>query len=91
MHGHRYDIRIEISGAVDPVTGWILDYADARKLIDPFIGKLDHATLNSIPKLENPTCEHITLWIRDWLWISNFAPSRIEVRETERAGCVWTN
>lgn len=89
MHGHRYDIRIEISGEPDPTSGWILDYAEARKSIDPFIQKLDHATLNDIPGLDNPTCENITLRIRDWLWVLGFAPSRIEVRETARAGCVW--
>lgn len=87
MHGHRYDVRIELGGEPDPTNGWILDYADARIRIDPFIDKLDHA----IPKVDNPTCENITLFIRDWLWSRNFAPSRIEVRETDRAGCVWTN
>lgn len=88
MHGHRYDIRIEISGTPNSV-GWIIEYAEVKEGVDPFIEKLDHAVLNNIPGLENPTCEHITLWLRDRLaWITGL--SRIEVRETHRAGCVWT-
>lgn len=88
MHGHRYDIRLEISGVPD-ASGWIIDYADARNGIDPFIAKMDHAVLNEIPGLENPTCENIVLWLKARLtgWLKGL--SRIEVRETARAGCVW--
>ena len=89
MHGHRYDIRIEIAGEPDQ-NGWIIDYAEARNSIDPFIDKMDHATLNLIPGLENPTCEKIVVWLRDRLqgWLKGL--SKIEVRETARAGVVWT-
>lgn len=89
MHGHRYEIRLEIAGAPGAETGWIVDYAEARTSIDRFIDKLDHAILNDIPGLENPTCENIVLWIKARLdgW---FNLSRIEVRETHRAGCVWS-
>lgn len=89
MHGHRYDIRIEISGKPNQKTGWIIDYADAKKRIDPFIDRLDHQTLNNIPGLENPTCENIAMWFKMQLaeWFPGL--SRIEVRETHRAGCVW--
>lgn len=95
MHGHRYDIRIEISGEPDEKTGWIVDYAEAKAIIDPFIEMLDHQTLNEIRGLENPTCENITLWIRDQITPltgkqARHAFSRIEVRETDRAGVVWT-
>lgn len=94
MHGHRYDIRIEISGEPDEKTGWIVDYAEAKSIIDPFIESLDHQTLNHVRGLENPTCENITLWIRDQLVpltgkAATHAFSRIEVRETGRAGVVW--
>lgn len=88
MHGHRYDIRIEISGEIGPI-GWIIDYADARAIIDPAIETLDHAELNKIPGLENPTCENIVVWLQGLL-LSLPAISKIEVRETARAGCVWT-
>jgi 6-pyruvoyltetrahydropterin/6-carboxytetrahydropterin synthase len=89
MHGHRYEIRIEVAGERNEL-GWIIDYAEARSGIDPFIEKLDHATLNLIPGLENPTCENIVLWLRDRLhgWLKGL--SKIEVRETARAGVVWT-
>jgi 6-pyruvoyltetrahydropterin/6-carboxytetrahydropterin synthase len=87
MHGHRYDIRFEVSGVPDS-TGWITDYAEVRNGIDPFIEKMDHAILNDIHGLENPTCENIVLWLKARLcWLTGL--SKIEVRETARAGCVW--
>lgn len=88
MHGHRYDIRIELSGAPDFI-GWIIDYADAKLFLDPIIGKLDHATLNHIEGLANPTCENIALWLRDAILPSHAGLSAIEVRETARTGVVW--
>jgi 6-pyruvoyltetrahydropterin/6-carboxytetrahydropterin synthase len=87
MHGHRYDIRIEVSGMPDAYTGWIVDYADIKALCDPFIiGQLDHQCLNEIPGLDNPTCENIVQWIRG---IGIPGLSSVEVRETSRAGSGW--
>ena len=86
MHGHRYDIRLEIAGDVDAVTGWIVDYADVKDLADPVIMGLDHKSLNNIDGLENPTCENIVRYLRDNL---PFDLQAIEVRETARAGAGW--
>ena len=86
MHGHRYDIRLEIAGDVDPQTGWIIDYADIKEIADPVIKALDHTPLNEIPGLENPTCENIVAYLRKELPLDLHA---IEVRETARAGAGW--
>lgn len=86
-HGHRYDIRIEVSGQASQDTGWIIDYAEIRDLLDPFIlGKLDHRLLNEIPGLENPTCENLVEWVRS---IGIPGLSSVEIRETNRAGSGW--
>jgi 6-pyruvoyltetrahydropterin/6-carboxytetrahydropterin synthase len=86
MHGHRYDIRLEIAGEVDARTGWIVDYADVKDLADPVILGLDHQPLNSLVGLENPTCENIVGYLRENL---PFDLHSIEVRETARAGAGW--
>ncbi len=89
MHGHRYDIRLELSGEIGG-KGWIIDYADVKKSADRYIESLDHATLNDIKGLENPTCENIVGWIYTKLIGHLPLMSRIEVRETARAGAIWT-
>lgn len=86
LHGHRYQIRLEVAGAVSEM-GWIIDYGDVKALADPVIMGLDHRQLNDIPTLENPTCEHIVSYLRNQLAIPGL--SAIEVRETDRAGSGW--
>lgn len=88
MHGHRYDIRLEISGEVGWM-GWIIDYADVKALADPLINGLDHQSLNQIAGLENPTCEYIVDYLRRGLIELLPGLNAIEVRETGRSGCGW--
>ena len=86
LHGHRYQIRLEVAGEVGEM-GWIIDYADVKALADPVILGLDHQPLNELPNLDNPTCENIVSYLRDRLAIPGL--SSIEVRETDRAGSGW--
>lgn len=89
MHGHRYEIRLEIGGDVDPVAGWIIDYAEVKEVFDPIIMGLDHRCLNDIQGLENPTCENIVLYLQRSLRHESLRVSAIEIRETARAGAGW--
>lgn len=97
MHGHRYDIRLEMMGEPDPKSGWIMDYADIKTALDPIIMALDHQTLNDIPGLSNPTCENIVWYLREKITATDAAPydrdfihlASIDVRETNRAGAGW--
>jgi len=57
MHGHTFTIEISVEGEVDPATGWIYDHARISAAMKPIIELLDHALLNDIPGLENPTIE----------------------------------
>jgi 6-pyruvoyltetrahydropterin/6-carboxytetrahydropterin synthase len=89
MHGHRYDIRLEVSGCQQESTGWIIDYALIKAIVDPIIMGLDHQTLNEIEGLENPTCEEIVYWIKSKVRGHLPGLTMLEVRETDRSGCVW--
>ena len=86
MHGHTYRIRLEVSGPVEPVTGFVggHDYAGLKRAWEAIKTDLDHRCLNDL--LTNPTCENIVLHIA-----SRFQPepSRIELRETATCGVVW--
>ena len=51
--------------------------------------QLDHHYLNEIPGLENPTSEHLSIWIWDKLKPNLPDLSQIEVKETCTTGCIY--
>ncbi|UFW92227.1 6-carboxytetrahydropterin synthase QueD (plasmid) [Bradyrhizobium barranii] len=63
MHGHSYRIEVVLSGAVDPHTGFVVDFFDMEEAFGPLLKTLDHHCLNEIEGLENPTAENIAIWI----------------------------
>lgn len=89
VHGHSYQARIEIDGPIDLHMGWVMDFADIKKVVKPVIDRLDHSYLNDILGLENPTCERIAQFI--WEEIKPELPMlrRIELRETPTSGVVY--
>jgi 6-pyruvoyltetrahydropterin/6-carboxytetrahydropterin synthase len=62
MHGHNYETEITVEGTLNDA-GFIIDFWDLDKYVQPLIDGIDHQTLNNIPGLENPTAEHIAAWI----------------------------
>nr|WP_294518742.1 6-carboxytetrahydropterin synthase QueD [uncultured Rhodopila sp.] len=67
MHGHSYRVELRLQGEVDPVTGFVADFFDIESAFQPLLDRLDHNCLNEIEGLENPTAEHIAIWIWDRL------------------------
>jgi 6-pyruvoyltetrahydropterin/6-carboxytetrahydropterin synthase len=68
IHGHSFRCEIEVTGPVDPETGWVMDFADIKKAFKPVEDALDHRFLNEeVPGLVNPTSEVICKWIWDQL------------------------
>jgi len=63
LHGHSFNIEIAVGGKIDPVQGWIMDYGDIKAAFQPIYDQLDHNYLNDVRGLENPTSEHLALWI----------------------------
>jgi 6-pyruvoyltetrahydropterin/6-carboxytetrahydropterin synthase len=90
LHGHSFRVEVHVSGAVDPQTGWVMDFADLGAAFKPLYRQLDHNYLNEIPGLENPTSEVIARWIWDRLQPALPGLSRIVVRETCTTGAVYT-
>jgi 6-pyruvoyltetrahydropterin/6-carboxytetrahydropterin synthase len=66
-----------------------MDFADLKAVVKPLIEELDHAYLNEIPGLENPTSEVIARWIWRRLTASLTGLRQIVVRETCTSGCVY--
>lgn len=89
LHGHTYIIRIFVKGNVDKIRGWVIDFSDIEKVSRPVIDELDHTLLNDIEGLENPTCENIASWVWRRLKISIPGLSKIIVKESTSAGCIY--
>jgi 6-pyruvoyltetrahydropterin/6-carboxytetrahydropterin synthase len=89
LHGHSWKGTIYVRGEVGAHTGWIMDYAEIRRVFEPIYQQLDHNYLNDIEGLENPTSEVLAKWI--WRRLKPALPqlSRVEINETCTSGCIY--
>ncbi len=90
MHGHSFRFEIVVEGDADPHTGWLIDFADIKKLVKPLLEKhLDHYCLNDVEGLENPTSEEIAIWL--WRRLKPDLPelTRVIVYETCTTRCEY--
>lgn len=89
LHGHSFQVEIYVRGQLHPDTGWVMDFADVKERFRDLEEQLDHRLLNEIEDLENPTSENLARWI--WKRLKTRLPglSKLVVRETCTAGCVY--
>ena len=86
LHGHSFRVEVQVSGEIDPITGWVMDFADIKTAFKPLFERLDHNYLNDIEGLENPTSEVLARWIYQRLKPALPGLSAILVHETCTAG-----
>ena len=89
MHGHTYMVEIHVEDELDPKLGWVLDYNDLRKHVEPLINQLDHMVLNEIDGLENPTAENMALWLWDKLKPALSQLAQVVVKENPTNVCIY--
>ena len=89
MHGHTYHLTIFIEGEVLKEPGWVLDFTDLKKAVQPVMNLVDHTLLNNIPGLENPTTELFSIWLWDKIKPLLPALKKIELKETPTSGVVY--
>lgn len=90
LHGHSFQIEVHVAGPLDPVLGWVLDFADIQRAWQPIHASLDHRCLNDIPGLENPTSELLAIWIWNRLKPNLNGLAKVVVMETQASGCVYS-
>jgi 6-pyruvoyltetrahydropterin/6-carboxytetrahydropterin synthase len=89
IHGHSFKVTVCVRGTVDEATGIFYDHAVISDAMRPIIEQLDHAYLNDIPGLENPTIELMSRWL--WEKLAPQLPGLYEIvlHETPRARCIY--
>ncbi len=89
LHGHSYRVIVTVTGQVEQETGWVMDFAEIKRVVEPIIEKLDHSCLNDIEGLENPTSEMLARWL--WQRIQPRLPelSALTVAESDNSCCTY--
>lgn len=89
-HGHNYELIVQITGTINPETGYVIDMKEVSQLVQKeIIQKFDHKNLNlDVPEFAdlNPTAENIALVIYQKMravLATNF-DLKIRLYETER-------
>lgn len=48
LHGHNYKFEVSLTGVVDPITGFVMDFGILKNLLDRVIGPWDHRFLSHL-------------------------------------------
>jgi 6-pyruvoyltetrahydropterin/6-carboxytetrahydropterin synthase len=88
-HGHNYVLEVEVSGEVDPATGYVVDLKELKRIIrSEVVARVDHKHLNlDVDFLRGviPTAENIAIGI--WNCLAPKVPGGrlacVRLRETE--------
>jgi len=89
-HGHNYELIVQVTGEINPDTGYVMDMKVLSDLIkERVLNKFDHKNLNlDTPEFSNvnPTAENITVVIFNLLRdkIDPDKKLKIKLYETER-------
>lgn len=89
VHGHTYRLTVYVEGSLDTTLGWIVDFAEIKRLTNAVLAHLDHHFLNEVDGLEQPTTELIAIWIWDRLKPDLPGLCRIQLWENQNSGCTY--
>ena len=89
LHGHSYKLRVEVGGPVDKESGFILDYGELKKLVQPIVDRFDHRFLNSF--IRYSSAENIAIHVAHELRPSliGYEYFVVTVSETENTTGTW--
>jgi len=89
LHGHSFEIILKVSGELNEKTGFIIDFQEIEDSFNPIRKLLDHAYLNDIKGLENPTSENMCKYIWEEIKPKISGLVEIEIKETYSTGCIY--
>ena len=94
-HGHTYGLEVTVEGAIDPETGYVIDFKELRRIVEEeVLRKVERRHLNfDVDFLRgiNPTAENIAvaIWGRLAGKIPNGVLKRITLQETDKNAVVY--
>jgi 6-pyruvoyltetrahydropterin/6-carboxytetrahydropterin synthase len=88
LHGHSYLLRLHLSGPLDSVLGWTVDYGDVKELFNPIYKQIDHYQLNKIANLPDTDVASVGSWMRQQAQCVLPQLDRIDLYETPGCGVV---
>lgn len=87
-HGHSFVVTLVMKAPLNTQLGWVRDYHEIEQIWNQSIrAKLDHQLLNDVPQLQNPTSEHISLWIYEKIHLQIPEVIQVIVSETPNTEC----
>lgn len=89
MHGHSFKIVLCLVGDLDPHIGWLVDYHEIARCMQPVLKQLDHKVLNDVPGLENPTSELLAKWLFEKMVTEIPQLKNVSVMETSNTECTY--
>jgi 6-pyruvoyltetrahydropterin/6-carboxytetrahydropterin synthase len=85
IHGSSFHVEVTVRAHVHPVTGWCVDFDAMEQTWGKLHDQLDHRLLNDVEGLENPTTEHIAMWILDRIRFADGVVTKVTVAELPTA------
>lgn len=61
-HGHSYEVRVFVRGALDPATGMVVDIGDLKRSIGPLADELRRTSMEDVADLGPATVENLAAW-----------------------------
>ncbi|MEO0894869.1 MAG: 6-carboxytetrahydropterin synthase QueD [Bacteroidota bacterium] len=95
VHGHNFKVEVNLMGDIDPKTGFLVDFGEIKKIVNPFIDTLDHLCLNEVGEeldddlLRIPSTENLAKWF--FTQLNPLLPGlySIVVHETDTSRCEY--
>ena len=64
LHGHSWKLTVYVKGEVDKETGFVMDYADIKRIMSPIVDGLDHRHLGQWPATYDG--KWLTMACKEW-------------------------
>ena len=63
LHGYTYQLKLHLTGPLDKVMGWTIDFGDVKEKFSPIFKAIDHKPLHLIPDLADADVASISKWV----------------------------
>jgi len=84
LHGHNYEVMIELASATLNETGFVIDYRELSEFKDYIDNNLDHRHLNDVLGEDDTTAERIANHLYHWAKVKWPEVSAVSVSETSK-------